>query len=59
MRTMPKAITRIIRKNSIFAAAGLAFYIAGLVCLVITGLKTVKDIRETLTVALEEYDEQH
>lgn len=59
MRSMPKAITRIIRKNSVFAVTGLAFSIAGLVCFVITGVKTVQDIRETLTVALEEYDENH
>lgn len=59
MRTMPKAIKRIIRKNSVFAAAGLAFSAAGFVCLVITAVKTVKDIRKTLTAALEEYDENH
>lgn len=59
MRPMPKAIKKIIRKNSIFAAAGVVFSIAGLACFLITGIKTVTDIRRTLTAALEEYEANH
>lgn len=58
MRSMPKAIKRIVRKNSVFAAAGLVFSVAGFACFVISFVKTIRDIRRTLTAALEAYEEK-
>lgn len=57
-RTMHKLVKNIVKKNSVLAVTGVISIVAGVVCLVAAAVKTVKDVRNTVNAALDDYAEK-
>lgn len=57
-RTMHKLVKNIVKKNSVLAVTGVISIVAGMVCLVAAAVKTVKDVRNTVNAALDDYAEK-